>query len=180
MAAKFTSTAEERGPGRESRFGNRIVPADYRPRPRAGTGDTTSRRPSAAHQPARRCEARCKRSSSLHARDAGRFGRFDLRSNPRRRNRSPPHAADRTRRCWPPTLLRSVQKSAPSRQPGRSEGISPPAGASANHPFQNCQQIMQRAGSRDQLPGEFALWHRHCAVLALSWNSKAKPFGERR
>jgi hypothetical protein len=153
MAAKFTSTAEERGPGRGSRPGNRTVPADYRARPRAGMGDTTLWRPSAAHQPARRCEAHCKRSSSLHARDAGRFGRFDRWSNPRRRNRSPPHAGDRTRRCWPPTLLRSVQRSAPSRQPVRSEGISPPAGASANHPFSelptnHAEGRESRSGSR--------------------------------
>jgi hypothetical protein len=135
MAAKLTSTAEVRAPGREIRFGGRTSPQRARTRPRAGIGDTASRPSPAAYRATRRCEIPCKRNSSHHTPDAGRFDRPGRWSMPRGPNRLKLHEVGRRSRCWLPTSLRWVRISAPPGQSGRSEEISATAGASADPPF---------------------------------------------
>jgi hypothetical protein len=153
MAAKFTSTAEVRAPGRGIRFGSRTGPARCRARPRARGGVRVPRLSSAACREKLRREPRSTSSRSRRVPDAGRFGRSDLWSRQRRPNRSQPHEAGRRRQCWPPTSLRSVRISAPPWRSGRSEEISASAGASTSPPFptwstNHAQSLKSRSGSR--------------------------------
>ena len=164
MAAKFTSTAVARGPGRVSRFGNRTGPGRGRARQPAPAGDKAARRRSAARRPARRCEAHCRRNSSRHGRDAGqldRSGRFVLAAKPRRRGKWRPLAGNRRPRSWPPSMPRSVRRSAPPAQPRRSEEISAAANASENPPLRRCQLIMHGVRSRDEVPGDNGVRRNH-------------------
>jgi hypothetical protein len=147
------STAVARGPGRESLLWSRTGPGRGRAMPRARMSDRVSRQRSAAYQRTRPREPRSISSRRRRARGARRFDRTDLWSRPHLRDRSQPHARDRRRRCWQPSMHRSVRGFAPSGQSGRSEEISATAGASMNPPSQtlptnHAESLKSRLGSR--------------------------------
>ncbi len=86
-----------------------------------------------------RREPRSRSSRNRHGRDAsrrsGRIGRWYQR----RRNRLPPHAGDRRRRCWPQNMRRSAPGSAPPAPAGRLEENF--AGAVASDPLSRRDQL---------------------------------------
>ena len=117
-------------PGRASRPGDRQGGRKIVPDHRRGLAFDGDRRPGAC-RPARQSAARCRPNSSHHGRDARLVG-SDPASKPHRRGRSRPWQGDRRRQCRPPSMRRSVQKSAPPGRSGLSAENSSAVGASAN------------------------------------------------
>ena len=132
-------------PARDVDQSGREIEPDHRSAGRS----MRDRRRSVAHRPARRSAARCKPNSIRHGRD-GRSGRSA------RAGRGIA-VADHGRGerigggdGWPPSMRRSVQKSAPPARSGRSVENSSAACASQPHPHatNHPESPKSRSGSR--------------------------------